>query len=56
MIAILHRAFLFALYQLTVAAGIALLPLALATRRVGITLPVGRVVDAVAARYEHASK
>lgn len=56
MIATLHRALLFALYQLTVVTGIALLPLAVAMRRVGISLPIGRLVDAVGAAYEHAGK
>ena len=54
MITTLRRASLFALYQLTVLTGIALLPLALAARRFGVSVPIGRVVDAVGAAYEHA--
>lgn len=56
MIATLHRASLFALYQLTVLTGIALLPLALAARRFGVSIPIGRVVDIVGAAYEHADE
>lgn len=52
MITTLRRATLFALYQLTVLTGIALLPLALAARRFGVSLPVGRLVDTVGAAYE----
>ena len=53
MITTLHRASLFALYQLTVLTGIALLPLALAARRFGVSIPIGRVVGTVGAAYEH---
>ncbi|WP_323677192.1 hypothetical protein [Halorubellus sp. PRR65] len=44
---------LFALYQVTIAMGIALLPLALITRRFGFTLPVDRLVEATEHAYEH---
>ena len=47
----LYRAFVFALYQLSIVAGIALLPIALATNRVGLTLPVGRVVSRLGDAY-----
>jgi hypothetical protein len=53
MITTLRRATLFALYQLTVLTGIALLPLALVVRRFGVKLPIGRMVDAVGTAYEH---
>jgi len=43
---------LFALYQFTIAAGIALLPVALLTSHVGVTLPVHRMVDATEQAYE----
>lgn len=43
---------LFTLYQLTIALGIAMLPLALLTRRFGFTLPVHRLVDATEQAYE----
>lgn len=52
MIAALQRKLLFALYQLTVALGILLMPLALVVRRAGFTLPVGRLIDAVNTTYE----
>lgn len=42
-----RRAAVFALYQASVAAGIFLLPVALFTRRLGLTLPVHRVVSAL---------
>jgi len=48
-----YRAALFALYQLSIAAGIALLPLALAVRRVGLTLPVHRLVAGLGSKYEN---
>ncbi|PSQ59322.1 hypothetical protein BRD18_03770 [Halobacteriales archaeon SW_7_71_33] len=41
-----HRA-LFVLYQATLVVGITLLPLAVGLDRVGVTLPMHRVVDAV---------
>lgn len=44
MITTLRRASLFALYQLTVLTGIALLPLAVLARQFGVTLPIGRVL------------
>jgi len=48
----LTRATLFALYQTTVAASIALLPLAVLTRQVGITLPVHRIVKRLERAYD----
>ncbi|QLH78937.1 hypothetical protein HZS55_17275 [Halosimplex rubrum] len=48
----LNRATVFALYQLTLFAGILLLPLALVMRKAGITLPVHRAVDRVNETYE----
>jgi len=48
------RITLFALYQLTLIAGIALLPLALVTRQVGFTLPVDRAVTRTKEAYEQA--
>lgn len=47
-----HRAAMFALYQLSVAAGILLLPFALLARQVGVTLPMHRVVDRVGDAYD----
>jgi len=43
---------LFTLYQLTIALGIALLPVALLTRRFGFTLPLDRLVEATERAYE----
>lgn len=43
----LSRAFLFGAYQLTIALGIILLPIALLIGRLGITLPVHRVVKSL---------
>jgi hypothetical protein len=51
----LQRMGLFALYQLTLVAGIALMPLALAGRRLGVTVPLGRLVDGVKRRYDDAT-
>jgi len=48
----LHRAFVFALYQLTLFAGILLMPLALVMRKAGVTLPVHRAVDRVNETYD----
>ena len=47
-----YRASLFALYQLSIAAGILLLPVALMTRRFGIHLPAGRIIDTLGEAYE----
>ncbi|WP_435332785.1 hypothetical protein [Haloarchaeobius sp. TZWWS8] len=49
------RAALFALYQLSIALGIVLMPLALAMRRLGVSLPVGRLVESTAGAYERAT-
>ncbi|MFC7059288.1 hypothetical protein [Halovenus salina] len=48
----LHHATLFALYQITLLCGIALLPLALLTQRVGFRLPVDRAILGVKEAYE----
>lgn len=50
-----YRATLFALYQLTLLAGIVLLPLALLAGRAGIRLPIGRAVEALGEAYEDAA-
>jgi len=49
----MQRATVFVLYQLSLLAGIALLPVALLMRRVGVSLPVHRVVDRLETAYEH---
>ncbi|PSP50214.1 hypothetical protein BRC67_09760 [Halobacteriales archaeon QH_3_68_24] len=48
----LQRATVFVLYQLSLLVGIVLLPMALAMRRIGIVLPVHRVVDRLETAYE----
>ena len=42
---------LFALYQSSLALGLLLLPVALLTRQVGITLPIGRLVERTERAY-----
>jgi len=54
MIHSLQRHSLFALYQLTVALGILLMPAALLARRAGVRLPYGRIIESVAEAYEQA--
>jgi len=46
------NAVLFALYHATVALGILLLPVALAVRRLGISLPAGQLVSRLTDAYE----
>jgi hypothetical protein len=52
----LYRGAVFALYQFSVLLGIMLLPVALAARQVGVTLPVHKVIDRLGAAYENASE
>ncbi|MFB6295281.1 MAG: hypothetical protein ABEH66_00345 [Halobacteriales archaeon] len=54
MISILERAALYALYQASIVVGIALMPLALLLGRLGVTLPVHRVVDRLGDAYANA--
>ena len=49
-----YHATLFALYQLCIVIGILAMPLALATRQVGFTLPVHRLIENVGAAHETA--
>ncbi|WP_394327245.1 hypothetical protein [Halopelagius inordinatus] len=51
----MHRGVTFVLYQLTLMLGILMMPVALFTRRLGVTLPVNRLVDAAGTAYERAS-
>lgn len=51
----IYRALLLALYQLTLLLGIALMPVAMLARRVGVTLPVHRAVERLGNKYEQAS-
>ena len=48
----LHRATLLVLYQLTLIAGIVMLPLALLTRRAGVELPIDSAVLGLKEKYE----
>ncbi len=50
----LYRATLLGLYQLSLITGIVLLPFALATRRLGLPLPVHRLVTRLGSAYERA--
>jgi hypothetical protein len=49
-----YRAAVFALYQVALVVGIALLPLALAVRQVGVELPLGRLVGRLGDAYADA--
>ncbi|MCU4752020.1 hypothetical protein OB919_08490 [Halobacteria archaeon AArc-curdl1] len=51
-----YHATLFALYQLCIAVGIVLMPLALATRRVGVSLPIHKLLATVGEALENASQ
>ncbi len=51
----LQSRLLFALYQLSLMVGIALMPVALVTSRFGFTLPVHRVIDRLGSAYERTS-
>ncbi len=48
----LYRVTLLAMYQLTLLVGIALLPVALVTERIGLRLPIDRVVVNLKESYE----
>jgi len=52
----LTRAGLLALHQAAVTVGILLLPLALAARRAGLRLPMGRLVEATGSAYERVAE
>ncbi|GAB3687370.1 hypothetical protein GCM10028857_20380 [Salinarchaeum chitinilyticum] len=49
-----HRATLFALYQLSIALGIVMLPVAMAANRVGLRFPFHRLVEGLGSKYEAA--
>ncbi|MDG5776055.1 hypothetical protein VB773_14760 [Haloarculaceae archaeon H-GB2-1] len=48
----LSRAALFALYQFSLLVGIVMLPIALATQRFGVALPVHRLVSRLGDAYD----
>lgn len=47
----LYRTTLFALYQTTLLLGVLMLPVALAVRQVGLTLPIGRMIERLGDAY-----
>ena len=47
-----YRALLLVLYQLTLLAGIALMPLALFTERLGLRIPIHRAITRLGNAYE----
>jgi hypothetical protein len=50
----IYRATLLVLYQLTLIAGIALMPVAMVTDKLGIRLPIHRAVRRLGSAYEQA--
>ncbi|MFP8952343.1 hypothetical protein ACLI4Z_05110 [Natrialbaceae archaeon A-arb3/5] len=52
MISRVYHATLFALYQLCIVIGIVSMPLAIAARQAGISLPIHRLLTNVEAAYE----
>lgn len=52
MIGSASRFALFAMYQFVVVLGLLMLPVALFTRRFGVTLPIGDLIEATEAAYE----
>lgn len=53
MISRVHRATLLALYQLAIVFGIAAMPIALATHRFGVSLPIHRLLVRLEEAYEN---
>ncbi|GAB3322328.1 hypothetical protein GCM10027355_21820 [Haloplanus salinarum] len=51
----LYRAGVSTVYQLTLVAGIVLMPVALLASRLGVPVPVGDIVSAVGRAYESAA-
>lgn len=52
MIERVHRATLFALYQMSLVLGIVLMPLAMVATRMGLTLPMHKILRRLEASYE----
>lgn len=50
-----HYATMFALYQLSIAIGIITMPLAIAARQAGVTLPLHRLLARIETAYENAN-
>lgn len=55
MTASLYRATVLALYQISILIGIALLPVALLANRVGVPLPIDRLLGRLNSAYERAA-
>jgi hypothetical protein len=55
MIETAYRAGLLAAYQFAVFVGILLMPVALVARRMGVTLPIGRLVETLDTAYSEAA-
>lgn len=51
-----YHASLFALYQLCIAVGIVLMPLALAANRAGVSIPIHKLLASVGEALENASQ
>lgn len=51
----LRRGATFLLYQIALAVGIVAMPVALGARRLGLTLPIGRLVETAERAYRSAS-
>jgi hypothetical protein len=51
----LYRATLLALYQLTLFVGLAMLPVAMVTERLGLRFPIDRAIQRLGDAYEQAS-
>ncbi|WP_226041410.1 hypothetical protein [Natrinema sp. DC36] len=56
MISRAYHATLFVLYQLCIVIGIAAMPLAIAARQAGFSLPIHRILATVEAAYENARR
>jgi len=52
----LRRGAAFVLYQITLAVGILAMPVALGARRLGLTLPVRRLVESAGRVYRNGSR
>ncbi len=53
MISRVYHATLFALYQLCIALGIVMMPLAIAARQAGIRIPIHKLLETVGTAYEN---
>lgn len=56
MIGTVSRFAMFAAYQLVVIVGLLLLPIALVTRRFGVTLPIRTLIETTEAAYERTTE